>query len=189
MSTPSEPLFFQYFSEIWKLVPPTPSFANWGGTEGWQPQILYRAIEGQIASLKILVDTKAGAIYRGNPANAGVTQLVECNLAKVDVASSSLVTRSPFLTLNGLGLKWQRKKARVITGSAKTTNVDQRSRMSKCGREAEKSRHGHERFSCLPGDHRLAWARCEELGHGLSLPGMRLMGESWTSRFSNRLIP
>ncbi len=26
--------------------------------------------------------------------NAGVTQLVECNLAKVDVASSSLVTRS-----------------------------------------------------------------------------------------------
>ena len=25
---------------------------------------------------------------------AGVTQLVECNLAKVDVASSSLVTRS-----------------------------------------------------------------------------------------------
>ena len=28
--------------------------------------------------------------------NAGVTQLVECNLAKVDVASSSLVTRSSF---------------------------------------------------------------------------------------------
>jgi hypothetical protein len=27
--------------------------------------------------------------------HAGVTQLVECNLAKVDVASSSLVTRSP----------------------------------------------------------------------------------------------
>ena len=32
--------------------------------------------------VKNLVDTKAGAIYRGNPANAGVTQLVECNLAK-----------------------------------------------------------------------------------------------------------
>ena len=29
--------------------------------------------------------------------NAGVTQLVECNLAKVDVASSSLVTRSFFM--------------------------------------------------------------------------------------------
>ena len=28
---------------------------------------------------------------------AGVTQLVECNLAKVDVASSSLVTRSTSL--------------------------------------------------------------------------------------------
>ena len=28
--------------------------------------------------------------------HAGVTQLVECNLAKVDVASSSLVTRSSF---------------------------------------------------------------------------------------------
>ena len=28
---------------------------------------------------------------------AGVTQLVECNLAKVDVASSSLVTRSLFI--------------------------------------------------------------------------------------------
>ena len=69
--------------------------ANWGGTEGWQPQILYRAIEGQIASVKNLVDTETGSIYRGNPANAGVTQLVECNLAKVDVASSNLVTRSP----------------------------------------------------------------------------------------------
>ncbi len=33
--------------------------------------------------------------YVAPPAsNAGVTQLVECNLAKVDVASSSLVTRS-----------------------------------------------------------------------------------------------
>ena len=29
--------------------------------------------------------------------SAGVTQLVECNLAKVDVASSSLVTRSTSL--------------------------------------------------------------------------------------------
>jgi len=29
-----------------------------------------------------------------SPHSAGVTQLVECNLAKVDVASSSLVTRS-----------------------------------------------------------------------------------------------
>ena len=31
------------------------------------------------------------------PHSAGVTQLVECNLAKVDVASSSLVTRSTSL--------------------------------------------------------------------------------------------
>ena len=39
---------------------------------------------------------------RKGAANAGVTQLVECNLAKVDVASSSLVTRSP-LFINNLG--------------------------------------------------------------------------------------
>jgi hypothetical protein len=32
--------------------------------------------------------------YLSGLASAGVTQLVECNLAKVDVASSSLVTRS-----------------------------------------------------------------------------------------------
>jgi hypothetical protein len=35
-----------------------------------------------------------GRGYLSELASAGVTQLVECNLAKVDVASSSLVTRS-----------------------------------------------------------------------------------------------
>lgn len=36
---------------------------------------------------------------------AGVTQLVECNLAKVDVASSSLVTRSISLSFREMAMK------------------------------------------------------------------------------------
>jgi hypothetical protein len=41
--------------------------------------------------------------------NAGVTQLVECNLAKVDVASSSLVTRSIFFFVKRCGKLGQRE--------------------------------------------------------------------------------
>jgi hypothetical protein len=41
--------------------------------------------------------------------NAGVTQLVECNLAKVDVASSSLVTRSSLSATTRCGL-WRPRK-------------------------------------------------------------------------------
>ncbi len=40
-------------------------------------------------------DTKISALVTQTPGScAGVTQLVECNLAKVDVASSNLVSRS-----------------------------------------------------------------------------------------------
>ena len=42
-----------------------------------------------------------GLIYYA--ANAGITQLVECKLPKLDVASSSLVARSIFF----LGMGWQ----------------------------------------------------------------------------------
>ena len=44
---------------------------------------------------KIWIDTDS-PMRDGYRHSAGVTQLVECNLAKVDVASSSLVTRSPY---------------------------------------------------------------------------------------------
>ena len=42
--------------------------------------------------------------------HAGVTQLVECNLAKVDVASSSLVTRSIPLLFKEMAWKVRPKK-------------------------------------------------------------------------------
>ena len=57
------------------------------------------------ASFKSAIDTERPLRYQKISVNAGVTQLVECNLAKVDVEGSNPFARSTLFAGNCFALR------------------------------------------------------------------------------------